>query len=138
MSRFIAWQSPARPTIVEPTSVTTGTPIQSASRLVVWPLYGKLSRQMSMPRYVAKYSARGMKRTNATRSRATPARSNASRTRWRARPLVKVGLGAMKAAHYIAAPTGLHGFRDGAFPASRTVLLERRLRMHYLQWHRYG
>ena len=36
--RFFAWHRPARPTTVRPTSVTTGTPIQNASRLVVCPL----------------------------------------------------------------------------------------------------
>ena len=36
--RFVSWLRPARPTTVRPTSVTTGTPIQKESRLVVWPL----------------------------------------------------------------------------------------------------
>ena len=46
--RLDNWLQPARPTTVSPMRVTTGTPIHSASRLVVWPLYGSVSRQMSM------------------------------------------------------------------------------------------
>ena len=45
--KFINWHSPARPIAVRPTKVTTGTPIQKLSRLVVWPLHGKLSRPTS-------------------------------------------------------------------------------------------
>ena len=46
--RFLVWLNPARETAVCPQSVATGTPIQNASRLVVWPLYGKVSRQRSI------------------------------------------------------------------------------------------
>jgi hypothetical protein len=47
-ARLVSWPSPARPTTVFPTRVMTGTPIQNESRLVVCPLYGNVSRAMSM------------------------------------------------------------------------------------------
>ena len=43
----------ARPAVVWPASVTTGTPIHSASHVVVMPLYGSGSRQMSIRSYGA-------------------------------------------------------------------------------------
>src|SRR6185312_7655941 len=46
--RFDTCDHPARDTAVCPTSVTTGTPIQNESRLVVWPLYGNVSSPTSI------------------------------------------------------------------------------------------
>ena len=49
---------PARPAAVVPDNVTTGTPIHSAWQLVVIPLYGSGSRQMSIRSYRRRYSGR--------------------------------------------------------------------------------
>ncbi len=46
-SKLHNWLQPARPTIVLPGIVRTGTPIQNASRLVVCPLQGRGSRPRS-------------------------------------------------------------------------------------------
>ena len=47
-ARFMAIETPARCSAVPPLRVTTGTPIQVASRLVVPPAKGKVSRPTSM------------------------------------------------------------------------------------------
>ncbi len=59
---------PPRPTAVRPQSVTTGTPIASASQLVMPPPKGNGSRATSILRYVSMYCSQGWRPTNSSRS----------------------------------------------------------------------
>ena len=84
--RFIEMETPARPITVFPASVTTGTPIQNESILVVWPGQGNGSRLTSMPWYLARYWWRERRSAKATRPDSMPCFPRTSKTRRRGSP----------------------------------------------------
>src|SRR5262245_27928791 len=73
------WLSEWRLANVSPGQIITGTPIHSASHVVIPPPNGKGSKAMSTSRYAERYSAYELRGVNSTRDGSTPKAVNRPR-----------------------------------------------------------